>query len=84
MLQLAELLEKQAQAEETGPKKGESKEEKKKDYGDEDDMYGEEGMYGSEGFGDYGLEDDGFGDIAMYGVDLTDENLNPEELAQNT
>mmetsp|Transcript_3743 Transcript_3743/g.5664 ORF Transcript_3743/g.5664 Transcript_3743/m.5664 type:complete len:94 (-) Transcript_3743:110-391(-) len=56
------------------------------DYGDEDGMYGDEGMYGAEGdFGDYGLEDFGgdMGGIGMYGVDL-DENLDHDQMAMNS
>lgn len=33
-------------------------------------------------YGDYGLEE--FGDINMYGVDLKDENLDTDKLAQNS
>ena len=57
-------------------------------YGDEDgamgDLYGDE--YGGEddifgmGFGD----GDDFNEINAYGIDLADENLDPDSLAQNS
>ena len=56
-------------------------------YGDEDgadeDLYGDE--YGGEDdfFGGFG-GDDGFNELDAYGIDLADENLDPDSLAQNS